>query len=144
VRRDGGVSVIYRTAARCAVLVPLFFVGCLAIGSCTETEAFAFNAIDHYGDEQLVPEPHPTGACGASIVTSDDPDAVIKHYRSELERAGFAVVPVESFPITDEAGAVVGRSLLLQATIETATASVNAEVLEGQDTTFMILVDEVD
>jgi hypothetical protein len=135
---------IIRGVSCYAIVASLLLSGCLGIGSCTETESFAFNAIRQYGDVQLVPEPHPSGACGASLVTGDDPDAVMEHYRSELERVGFTVEPVESFPISDETGAVVGRTLLLQATIETATASVNAEVLDGQDTSFMILMDEVD
>lgn len=142
--RDMHVRRNSRSATWCAVVASALLGGCLGIGSCSETEAFAFNAIDHYGDEQLVPEAHPNGACGASLVTGDDPNAVIEHYRSELERVGFAVGPVESFPITDETGAVVGRTLVLQATIETATASINAEVLDGQDTTFMILMNEID
>jgi hypothetical protein len=119
--------------------------GCLGIGSCSETEAFAFNAIRHYGDDELVPEPHPSGACGASLVSGDDPDAVIAHYRSELERVGFVVTPPESSPIVDGTGAVVGRTLTLWATTETATASVHAEVFDGQrDTTFVILTNETD
>ena len=133
-----------RSPALCAVIASLVMGGCLGIGSCSETEAFSLNAIRHYGDAQLVPEPHPSGACGASLVTGDDPDAVIDHYRSELQRVGFVVSSLESGPIVDEAGAVVGSTLLLQATIETATASINAEVLDGQDTTFMILMDEID
>ena len=134
----------FRIPAWCAVIASLLMAGCLGIGSCTETEAFAFDAIRHYGDAMLVPEPHPYGACGARLVTGDDPDAVIEHYRSELERVGFAVNPVESGPIVDDNGAVVGRTLGLRATIETATASVFAEVLDGQDTTFVILMDEID
>lgn len=130
--------------AWCALIAALVIPGCLGIGSCTETEAFAFNAIRQYGDAQLVPEPHPNGACGASLVTGDDPNAVIDHYRSELQRVGFILSSLESAPIVDETGAVVGSTLLLQATIETATASISAEVLDGQDTTFVILMDEID
>jgi hypothetical protein len=130
-------------AALGAILGALLLGGCFGIGSCSETEAFAFSSIDQYGDEQLVPEPHPSGACGASFVTSDDPEAVITHYRDELERVGFAVEPVEVSPITDESGQTVGRSILLQASIATATASLSAEVL-GKDTTFVILMDEVE
>ena len=51
---------------------------------------------------------------------------------------------VDSGPIVDDTGAVVGRTLTLQATIETATASITAEVLDGRDTTFVILMNEVD
>lgn len=133
-----------RNPAWCAVIASLLLAGCLGIGSCSETEAFAFNAIRHYGDEELVPETHANGGCGTSLVTGDDPDAVMEHYRSELKRVGFAVNPVESAPIVDETGAVVGRTLLLQATIETANASIDAEVLDGQDATFVILMDEID
>ena len=132
------------TAVWCAVIASLVMSGCLAFGSCTETEAFAFTAIRHYGDAQLVPEPHPNGACGASLVTGDDPDAVIEHYRSELQRVGFVLGSLESSPIVDETGAVVGRSIFLQATIETATASISAEVIDGYDSTFVILMDEID
>lgn len=49
-----------------------------------------------------------------------------------------------SVPIVGEAGAVVGRTLGLHATIETATASIGAEVFEGQEVTFVILMNEVD
>ena len=79
-----------RNPAWCAVVASLLMAGCLGIGSCSETEAFAFNAIRHYGDEELVPDAHPSGACGASLVTGDDPDAVMEHYRSELERVGLS------------------------------------------------------
>ena len=133
-----------RNRAWSAVFASLLMAGCLGIGTCSETEAFAFNAMRHYGDEELVPELHPTGASGARLTTGDDPDAVIDHYRSELERVGFVVDPVESFPILDQTGVVVGKTLLLQATIETASASISAEVLDGQDTTFTILMDEID
>jgi len=133
-----------RNPAWCTVIATLLMAGCVGIGSCSETEAFAFSAIDHYGDAELVPEGHPSGACGASLVIGDDPDAVIEHYRSELERVGFVVDPMESAPIVDVSGAVVGRTLGLQATIETATASITAEVLDGQDTTFVILMNEID
>ena len=133
-----------RNPACCALIASLLMAGCLGIGSCSETEAFAFNAIRHYDDDELVPGARPSGACGASLVSGDDPDGVIEHYRSELERVGFVVKPAESAPIVDESGAVVGRTLGLQATIETATASVNAEVLDGQDTTVMILMNETD
>lgn len=134
-----------RRSAWFAALATILMAGCLGIGSCSETEAFAFNAIRHYGDAELVPEPHPSGACGAGLVSGDDPDAVIEHYRSELERVGFVVTPPESAPIVDGAGAVVGRTLTLWATTETATASVNAEILDGQrDTTFVILTNETD
>lgn len=80
----------FRGAAWCVVIASLLLGGCLGIGSCSETEAFAFNAIRQYGDADLVSEPHPNGGCGANLVTGDDPDAVIEHYRAELERAGFA------------------------------------------------------
>ena len=135
---------ITRKAAWGLVLASLLMSGCLGIGSCTETEAFAFTAIDHYGPGQLVPDAQPNGTCGASLVTGDDPGAVIEYYRDELERVGFAVEQVESVPIVDDTGAVVGRTLGLQGTIETATASISAEVLDGQDITFVILMDEVD
>jgi hypothetical protein len=131
-------------AALGAILCSPLLGGCFIMGSCTETEAFAFSSIDHYGDEQLVPELHPSGACGASFITGDDPDVVIEHYRSELDREGFVVEAAETFPITDDSGETVGRTLLLQAIIETASASVSAEVLDGEDTTFVILMDEVD
>ena len=57
---------------------------------------------------------------------------------------GLRVEPVASVPIVGEAGAVVGRTLGLHATIETATASIGAEVFEGQEVTFVILMNEVD
>jgi hypothetical protein len=126
-----------------AVITSLFFAGCLGIVSCSETEAFAFNALRHYGDVELVPVSHSSGGCGATLTTGDDPDAVIEHYRSELERVGFVVDAVESTPIVDESGAVIGRTLSVQGTVQTATASVSAEVLDGQDTTFLILTNEI-
>ena len=134
-----------RNPAMYAVFAALLIAGCLGIGSCSETEAFAFNAIRHYGDEQLVPEAHPSGACGANLVSGDDADAVVEHYRSELQRVGFVVEPVESAPMVDDTGGVIGTTLGLHATIETATASIYAEVLDGQDTTtFVILMNERD
>jgi hypothetical protein len=136
-------SVSARNPAVIAIVASFLMAGCFGIGACSETEAFAFNALQHYGDEDLVPEAQASGACGASLVTGDDPDVVIEHYRSELERVGFAVDPAESSPMVDESGAVIGRTVSIHAVIETATASVSAEVLDGQDTIFVILVDEV-
>ena len=46
--------------------------------------------------------------------------------------------------MVDETGAAVGMTLSLEATIDTAHASINAEVLDGQDATFTILMDEID
>ena len=102
------------TPAWCAVIASLVMGGCLAFGSCSETEAFAFNSLRHYGDAQLVPEPQPNGSCGASLVTGDDPDAVIEHYRSELQRVGFVLSSLESSPIVDEPEAAVGRTLVFR------------------------------
>lgn len=77
-------------------------------------------------------------------MSGDDPQAVMEHYRSELGRVGWSVEPMEPMPITDASGAVVGRELSIRATVETATASISAEVLDGQDTTFVISIDELD
>ncbi|MDQ2941925.1 MAG: hypothetical protein M3R05_07025 [Chloroflexota bacterium] len=109
-------------------------------GGCSAEEAAAFNAISHYGNEELVPGPHPYGVCADSLVTSDEPDAVIEHYRAAFEAAGYTIGGVESSPITDERGATVGRAVFLQASNGSMTASVSAEVFGGQKTTFNVLV----
>lgn len=131
-------------AAWCAVIASVALSGCLRIGSCTETEWFAFTTLDHYGDMNPVPEALPNGRCGTRWMSGDDPQAVMEHYRSELGRVGWSVEPMEPMPITDASGAVVGRELSIRATVETATASISAEVLDGQDTTFVISIDELD
>lgn len=134
-----------RNQAWCAVISSLLMAGCLGSGSCTETEAFAFNSIRHYGDEELVPAPQPNGGCGASLVTGDDPDAVIDHYHSELERVGFVVSSLEPSSSAGEPEAAAGRTLGLRGMTETAVAWITAEgVVDGQDSMFLILMDEID
>jgi hypothetical protein len=133
------------TAGRALVglLAPaLLLAACGGVpGSCTEEEAAAFRAISQYGNEELVPEAHPGGACADTLVTSDDPDAVIAHYRAAFEAAGYAIDGLESSPMTDEGGATVGRGVNLQASNDAMIAVVSAEVFDGQQpTTFVILV----
>jgi len=55
----------------------LLITGCLTAGpgGCSAEEAAAFNAIDHFGEQALVPEDHPYGICGATFTTDVDPDA---------------------------------------------------------------------
>jgi hypothetical protein len=113
-------------------------------GACTAEEAAAFSAISRYGNEELVPQAHPGGACADTLVTSDDPDAVIEHYRSAFEAAGYTMDGLESSPITDESGATVGRGVSLQASNASKTAVVSAEVFDGQEpTTFVVLVGDL-
>jgi hypothetical protein len=126
-----------------ALLAPALLVtACAGVpGSCTEKEAAAFRAISQYGNEELVPEAHPSGACADTLVTSDDPDAVIAHYRVAFQAAGYAIDGLESSPMTDEGGATVGRGVNLQASNDAMIAVVSAEVFDGQrPTTFVILV----
>jgi hypothetical protein len=120
----------------------LLLSGCLGGGSCSAAAAAAFNAIDHYGDEELVPEDHPNGGCADTLVTDDEPDAVIEHYRSAFERAGYVVDEIEPVPMVDESEDVIGRTVGLEATSASMRAAVSAEVFEGQDTTFVIFVNE--
>ena len=129
--------------ALAALLAPaLLLAACTGVpGSCTEKEAAAFRAISQYGNEELVPEAHPGGACADTLVTSDDPDTVIAHYRAAFEAAGYAIDGLESSPMTDEGGATVGRGVNLQASSDAMIAVVSAEVFDGQrPTTFVILV----
>jgi hypothetical protein len=126
-----------------ALLAPtLILAACSGVpGSCTEHEAAAFRAISQYGNEELVPEAHPGGACADTLVTSDDPDAVIADYRAAFQAAGYAIDGLESSPMTDEGGATVGRGVNLQASNDAMIAVVSAEVFDGQQpTTFVILV----
>jgi len=129
--------------ALAALLAPaLLLAACTGVpGSCTEKEAAAFRAISQYGNKELVPEAHPGGACADTLVTSDDPDTVIAHYRAAFEAAGYAIDGLESSPMTDEGGATVGRGVNLQASSDAMIAVVSAEVFDGQrPTTFVILV----
>ena len=129
--------------ALAALLAPaLLLAACTGVpGSCTEKEAAAFRAISQYGNEELVPEAHPGGACADTLVTSDDPDTVIAHYRAAFQAAGYAIDGLESSPMTDEGGATVGRGVNLQASSDAMIAVVSAEVFDGQrPTTFVILV----
>jgi len=126
-----------------ALLAPaMLLAACTGVpGSCTEKEAAAFRAISQYGNEELVPEAHPGGACADTLATSDDPDAVIAHYRAAFRGAGYTIDGLESSPMTDEGGATVGRSVNLQASNDAMIAVVSAEVFDGQrPTTFVILV----
>jgi hypothetical protein len=126
-----------------ALLAPaLFLAACGGVpGACTDQEAAAFRAVSPYGNEELVPEAHPGGACADTLVTSDDPDAVIAHYRAAFQGAGYTIDGLESSPMTDEGGVTIGRTVNLQASNDAMIAVVSAEVFDGQrPTTFVILV----
>ena len=123
----------------------LFLAGCLTAGpgGCSPEEAAAFNAIDHFGEEALVPEDHPYGICGATFTSDINPDLIIEHYQSVLPDAGWTVGEVESNAITAEDGDQVGTGIGLAATKGTMTFSLGAELLDGAEPpTFNILVGE--
>ena len=70
---------------------------------------------------------------------------MIDHYRSELERVGFVVSSLEPSPGAGEPEAAAGRTLGIQGMTETAVAWITAdEVVDGQDTMFLMLMDEID
>jgi hypothetical protein len=125
------------------ISLALLMAGCLTAGpgGCSAEEAAAFNAIDHFGEQALVPEDHPYGICGATFTTDVDPDAVIEHYQTVLPAAGWTVQEPESNPITAEDGTQVGTGLGLAASKGGMTFSIGAELLEGSEPpTFNILV----
>jgi len=121
----------------------LLITGCLTAGpgGCSAEEAAAFNAIDHFGEQALVPEDHPYGICGATFTTDVDPDAVVEHYQTVLPEAGWAVQEPHSNPITAEGGDQVGTALDLTASKGSMTFSLGAELLEGSEpATFNVLL----
>lgn len=63
------------------------------LGACSAEEAAAFNEIDHYGGITLQPQDHYNGVCGATLTTTDDPEAVLEHYRDEWTAAGWTLDP---------------------------------------------------
>jgi hypothetical protein len=113
-------------------------------GGCSPEEAAAFNEIDHYGDETLVPQDHPYGICGATFTSDADPDLIVAHYQDVLSAAGWTVQDPESFPITAEGGDQLGTSLNLGATKGSMTFSLGAELLldGAEPPTFNVLVGE--
>jgi len=107
--------------------------GCLqATPTCSETAAAEFNAISHYPGTELAPEPHVYGACFDSFAVDDEPDMVLDWYETELEAGGYTVERRETFPITDEAGRVVGRTVDLSASNGTFIVSITGELFEDQ------------
>jgi hypothetical protein len=139
-------KILGRFALLGLVTPAVLLTACLgsAPGACTADEAAAFRAISPYRNEELVPGPHPGGACADTLVTADDPDAVIEHYRSALQGAGYTIDSLESSPMTDESGATIGQAVNLQASSGSNTAVVSAEVFSGQTTTtFVVLVGDL-
>jgi hypothetical protein len=132
---------------RIASLAPtLLLAACLTEGpgGCGPEEAAAFNEIDHFGDQTLVPQDHPYGICGATFTSDADPDLIVAHYQDVLSDAGWTVQDPESFPITEEGSGQVGTSLNLSATKGSMTFSLGAELLldATEPPTFNILVGE--
>ena len=123
----------------------ILLAGCLTAGpgGCSSEEAAAFNEIDHFGEQSLVPEDHPYGICGATFTSDVDPDLIIEHYQSVLPDAGWTVGEVESSPITAGGGDQVGTGIGLAATKGTMSFSIGAELIDGAEPpTFNILVGE--
>lgn len=58
--------------------------------TCGDEERAAFESIRHFEDRVLAAEDHNTGACAGRFQTTD-PDAVIDHYRAELEASGWEI-----------------------------------------------------
>ena len=130
-----------------ALCTGLALTGCLTAGpgGCSSEEAAAFNEIDHFGEQQLVPEDHPYGICGATFTSDVDPDDVVEHYQDALADAGWTVGGTESSEITVEGGGQIGQSIGLTGARSSMTFSLGAEILEnGEPAVFNILVGESD
>ena len=145
VRSHSAVSRSYRDGMRCFAILSaaILMSGCLTAGpgGCSAEEAAAFNEIDHFGDEALVPEDHPYGICGATFATDLDPQLVIGHYEDALAEAGWTAEESVSHPITDESGDAVGNSIDLTARKGSMTFSIGAELIDGPEPpTFNVLV----
>lgn len=82
----------------CAVTAAVL-AACLGplLPTCSDEERAAFEAMRHFEDQELVPEDHNTGACAGRFRTTD-PDAVIEHYRAELEANGWEIGAVGTQP----------------------------------------------
>lgn len=123
----------------------MLIAGCLTAGpgGCSAEEAAAFNGIDHFGEQALVPEDHPYGICGAVFSTDVDPDAVVEHYQTALAEAGWTVQDPESFPLAAEGGGQIGTSINLTGSNGSMTFSLGAELLDDSESpTFNVLVGE--
>ena len=121
----------------------ILLTGCLQAGpgGCSAEEAAAFNAIDHFGEQALVPEDHPYGICGATFATDVDPDLVVEHYQTVLPDEGWTVREASSHPITAEGGEQIGTTIDLTAYKGGMTFSLGAELIEGSEPpTFNILL----
>lgn len=147
-RSRAAVPGTYRSRMRwiAGLAITVVLAGCLTAGpgACSAEEAAAFNEIDHFGEEPLVPEDHPYGICAATFTTDVEPNVIIGHYRTVLRQAGWTVQEAESSPITDEGGAQVGTSIGLAAAKGTKTFSLGAELLVdgAEPPTFNVLVGE--
>ena len=128
-----------------AIASALLLTACLqGTPTCSDTAATEFRRLEHYRGMELAPEPHIYGACNAIFATADDPDTVLEAYRIELEASGYTVQDVSSTPISDETEAVIGRAVYLDARSESFFVSVAAEVLDGQEPTYNVFVDDLD
>jgi hypothetical protein len=128
-----------------ALSTGLLLTGCLTAGpgGCSSEEAAAFNEIDHFGEQLIVPEDHPYGICGATFTSDVDPDDVVEHYQAALTDAGWTVGGTESSPITVEGGGQIGTSIGLSGAMGSMTFSLGAEILEdAEPTVYNVLVGE--
>lgn len=123
----------------------LLLTACLqGTPTCSDTAAAEFRSLEHYRGAELEPQPHVYGACNATFASSDDPNLVLEAYRSELEASGYTVQSVFTTPISDQTGAIVGQAVSLDARSESFFVSVSAEVLDGQEATYNVFVDDLE
>jgi hypothetical protein len=111
---------------------------------CSDSAAAEFRSLDHYRGLELEPQPHVTGACNATFVTADDPNAVLEAYRSELEASGYTIGNVSSTPVVGENETIVGQEVYLDAESDSFFASVSAVVFDGQEATYNVFVDDLE
>jgi hypothetical protein len=147
-RSQTAVAEVYRRLMHriVSLFTTVLLAGCLTAGpgSCGTDEAAAFNEIDHFGEQALVPQDHPLGGCGATFSSDADPEVIVEHYRTELEDAGWTVGEAELAPMLAEDGDQIGTGLSLSATKGSIGFSLGAELLEGgEPPTYNIMVGEI-
>ena len=128
-----------------AMASALLLTACLqGTPTCSDSAAAEFRSLEHYKGARLEPQPHVYGACNATFVSSDDPNAVLEAYRSELEASGYTVRSAFTTPIMDETEAIVGQMVSLDAKSKSFFVSVSAEVFDGQEATYNVFVDDLE
>jgi hypothetical protein len=80
-----------RSSALAVIGLATIVCGCLTAGpgSCSPPERQFFEAIEHFGREEIEAQDHPLGICGATFTADATADEVAAHYFDQFQLTGW-------------------------------------------------------